>query len=368
MPTHNKDQTLKRETERSNSNNNNNWRPLSNIGSISLYIMAATAPFQAVSCYKTLATHVAVGMGAASFWRGAWYLLDDHLYPDDKPKSAAASLGLGIVGMWASQGLVARAERLEQKAAALLLQQQQQGRSSLQWLGRFRLSPTALSSWAVKLPRLGAVYTVAVSCVLVWRGTWVGWDVLYELYHHDPGAAMTMGPGGGHHHVHPHHSHHNHSTTSTGMLVTHPTKATDPGHATHSGLLSHGIAVGFLLTTGLMASVLAPPAAVSVIRDVAIRSSPAAAATAARAAAATTTARSSYSSSQLQQLSLVSNQWRMHGALSSSAVTTSAAAANHAFRKVHLLHQQPHHRFLSSTSSSIIRRQLSTMATSGKCF
>ena len=42
---------------------------------------------------KNVLTHVAVGMGAASFWRGAWYILDDHLFPDDAAKSASASLG-----------------------------------------------------------------------------------------------------------------------------------------------------------------------------------------------------------------------------------------------------------------------------------
>jgi Fuseless len=286
----------------------------------------ASAPFAALQCYKTLATNVAVGMGAASFWRGAWYMLDDHLYPNDKAKSAAVSLLLGICGMRASQGLVARAERLEQKAATLAQKvktgQHGGGERSLVWLGRIRISPAALTSWAVKLPRLGAVYSVAMSCVLVWRGTWVGWDVVYEHYHDNIAIQSTM---------HPHGS----------MMHRTVTKATDPGHAAQSGLLSHGIAVGLLLSTGLMASVLAPPAAVSVIRDVAIRSTPAAAATAAATTATAGATRSVNHHRQLQQqLSLVSNQWRMHSALSSSAVTTSAAAANHAFRKVHLLHHQ----------------------------
>jgi len=168
--------------------------------------------FRALQCSKTLATHVAVGMGAASFWRGAWYLLDDHLFPNNPTKSAMASLLLGVGGMAASQGLVARAEKLASQS---------------------RTKPLPLA-----VARFGALYTVAVSCVLVWRGTWVGWDVVYEKLHPDKAA-----------------------------------KAVDPGHATHSGLLSHITAVSFLLGTGLFASVLAPPAAVSVIRDLAVRSS-----------------------------------------------------------------------------------------------
>jgi hypothetical protein len=164
---------------------------------------------------RTLATHLCVGIGAASFWRGAWYLLDDHLYPEDAVKSAAASMGLGVIGLTASQGLVERAERLALKK---------------------KVRPSSLA-----IARFGAIYSVAVSCVLVWRGTWVGWDCLYEYLHPSEEA-----------------------------------KSTDPGHATHSGLLSHAAALTLLLTTGLFASVLAPPAAISVIRDHTVRSTAAA--------------------------------------------------------------------------------------------
>ena len=162
---------------------------------------------------RMLATHVCVGVGAASFWRGAWFVLDDHLFPDDAVKSAAASFGLGVAGLTASQGLVERAERMAKHAA--------------------KVRPASLA-----VARFGAIYTVATSCVLVWRGTWIGWDVLYETLHPHEGA-----------------------------------KATDPGHMTHSGLLSHAAALTLLLGTGLFASVLAPPAAISVIRDHTVRSS-----------------------------------------------------------------------------------------------
>ena len=177
---------------------------------VARYYSSHMPSFTAVNCSKQLATHVFVGMGAASFWRGAWYVLDDHLYPDDPEKSALASLGLGTAGMAASQGLLARAERLALKTSA---------------------KPMALAT-----ARFGALYTVAVSCVLVWRGTWVGWDCVYERLHPEE------------------------------------VNATDRSHATHSGLLSHAVALGLLLGTGLFASVLAPPAAVSVIRDFAVKS------------------------------------------------------------------------------------------------
>ena len=177
-------------------------------------------PFRAQSA-RMLATHVAVGVGAASFWRGAWYILDDHLYPENAVHSAAASFGLGVLGLTASQGLVERAERLA------------------------KLSSTSTSGGLVRprslaIARFGAIYTVATSCVLVWRGTWVGWDCLYEYWHIGDNDDAV--------------------------------KAVDPGHATHSGLLSHAAALTLLLGTGLFASVLAPPAAISVIRDHTVKS------------------------------------------------------------------------------------------------
>jgi hypothetical protein len=48
-------------------------------------------------------------------------------------------------------------------------------------------------------------------------------------------------------------------------------KATGPGHATTSGVVSHLLAVSVLVGTGLFASVLAPPAATGIIRDLAVR-------------------------------------------------------------------------------------------------
>lgn len=181
---------------------------------------------------RNLLTHVGVGMGAASFWRGAWYVLDDHLFPDNAEQSAAASLTLGVAGMMASQGLMHKCEELARQKFA--------------------------SPLAVKAARFGALYTVAMSCVLVWRGTWIGWDCLYERLHpHNNPQIISAGLWGGH----------SSDNAAAARIVT----ATDRGHATHSGVLSHVTAVTLLLATGLFASVLAPPAAVSVLRDWAVR-------------------------------------------------------------------------------------------------
>ena len=121
--------------------------------------MAPPAPFVALSP-KNVLLHVGVGMGAASFWRGAWYILDDHLFPNQPAWSAMSSLGMGTVGMALSQGLIHKVELLAAQASV------KTATSSIS--SRRQLLP-------LKVARFGALYTIAVSCVLVWRGTWLGW-------------------------------------------------------------------------------------------------------------------------------------------------------------------------------------------------
>ena len=41
-----------------------------------------------------------IGCAAASFWRGAWYIMDDQLYPEQPFYSALASLVLGSMGLF----------------------------------------------------------------------------------------------------------------------------------------------------------------------------------------------------------------------------------------------------------------------------
>lgn len=137
------------------------------------------------------------------------------MFPENKEHSALASLGLGTLGMTASQGLVARMEHVAKSE----------------------------KPFRVGLLRFGVLYSIAFSCVLVWRGTWLGWDCLYARMH--PSIQNNV----------------------DAEVVVH---ATDPGHATKSGFLSHMVACGLLLGTGFFASVLAPPAAASVIRDLAV--------------------------------------------------------------------------------------------------
>ncbi|KAL3910245.1 MAG: hypothetical protein SGARI_002219 [Bacillariaceae sp.] len=157
------------------------------------------APFVALNLRNVL-THVGVGMGAASFWRGAWYILDDHLFPENPALSAGSSLAMGTVGMALSQGLVHKVEQIAALAAV------KETTASV---------TTRRMFMPLKVARFGALYTIAVSCVLVWRGTWLGWVSEKK----------------------------EESVSSLGALVG----------------------------TGLFASVLAPPAATGIIRDFSIK-------------------------------------------------------------------------------------------------
>jgi len=142
------------------------------------------------------------------------YILDDNLFPENALHSATASLGLGTIGLATTQGVIARKAAKDIASKKLKL-------------------PEFYSSGA----RFGTLYCVATSCILVWRGAWLGWDVAYEYFYKETTGA----------------------------------KATDPGHLTNSGLLSHGIALTGLLAFGRFSSVLAPPARASILSDLAMK-------------------------------------------------------------------------------------------------
>ncbi|KAG7336666.1 fuseless domain containing protein [Nitzschia inconspicua] len=194
-------------------------------------IPSPSSPFVALH-WKNVLTHVGVGMGAASFWRGAWYILDDHLFPQNATYSAASSLLLGTGGMALSQGLVKRVEQLNAQLVAA---------TNKRKTSNVTTTTKTVSKLSLRVTRFGALYTIAMSCVLVWRGTWLGWDVLYEYSHPEQQFCER---------------------TNLKRI-----NSTDPGHLTVSGMASHFVAVALLVGTGLFASVLAPPAATGIIRD-----------------------------------------------------------------------------------------------------
>jgi len=163
----------------------------------------------------SIAAQIGVGIAVASFWRGAWYFLDDNLFPHNPLYSAAASLTGGTAGLTITQGFMAR------KAAAY------RGGKSIK-----------LPSYYPPVARFGTLYCVSLSCVMVWRGAWMLMDIGYEEFH---------------------------------KFQENEVKATEPGHLTKSGLISHFAAVGGLLACGRFSSVLAPPAGIAIVKDLAMK-------------------------------------------------------------------------------------------------
>jgi hypothetical protein len=153
---------------------------------------------------------IAVGIASASYWRGMWYILDDNLFPNDPIASAVTCLVGGTLGLATVQGVVAR--KAEYYASKDIQK---------------------LPSSYTKIARFGTLYCVATSCILVWRGTWIACDVVYEK--------MT-----------------NHS-------------ALEPGHMTTSGIWTHVLATAGLLAVGRFSSVLGPPSRISILKDTAFQ-------------------------------------------------------------------------------------------------
>lgn len=161
-----------------------------------------------------LAAQVGVGILCASYWRGMWYMCDDFIFPDNPLYSGTASLGMGISGMAITQGYVANVYQKD-----------------LQKKNALNLLPHRYTS----LARFGSLYCVSASCVLVWRGVWVLWDVAYDCFSTDE------------------------------------VKATDRHHLTYSGMMSHFAAAAGLLAMGRFSSVLAPPANISIMKDISFK-------------------------------------------------------------------------------------------------
>jgi hypothetical protein len=129
-----------------------------------------------------------------------WYVLDDQLYPENKAKSALVSLGAGSVGLAASQAYLFDTKNGCQKFEWPKTATMCRGTAAKKWL---------------------ALYGLTTSCILIWRGAWVGCDVVYEKITNE--------------------------------------SALDPKHLTISGLASHGIALVGLIAMGRLSSTLGPP-------------------------------------------------------------------------------------------------------------
>ena len=147
-----------------------------------------------------------VGATVASWWRGAWYVMDAALYPDDAPRSCAASLALGFCGFAACH----------QSAA--------------------RVAPIAPAA------RGAALYAAALANVAAWRGVWLAWDL-----------ATGAGPG-----------------AAAPVSADAPPTADELAERRRvlvSGVASHACATALLVGACHLTSALAPPARIAVLSD-----------------------------------------------------------------------------------------------------
>jgi len=99
--------------------------------------------------WGSLPLQIAVAAGVASFWRGAWYVMDGTVFPDDLTASGIASLAAGAGGLAAVQRVAAPAV--------------------LRHALKHEMPPPPVARYAL-------LCGMAASCVAEWRGTWILWD------------------------------------------------------------------------------------------------------------------------------------------------------------------------------------------------
>lgn len=162
---------------------------------------------------------LAVGVGAASFWRGAWYVMDAVLFPDDMVASCQACLLLGFGGHALLHELIPR-------------------------IPAVFLAPAVV--------RTALVYVCALIPVFVWRGTWLSWDL----------ATAALEP-----------------YLQVQARQEQPAEVTDIATEANSeealrrksllisGLVSHTVSVVFLMRLKHLSAALAPPARIGVLSD-----------------------------------------------------------------------------------------------------
>lgn len=208
----------------------------------------------------SLALQVVTGVLCASYWRGAWYILDYKLFPTDNLKSGIASLTLGggLLGM-----------------AQYILSPSYNGTKAI-----VRMLPpprsVTLRTRYIQTNRFIMLYGISTSCVLIWRGTWLMWDegahfiadTLSSRWRseqketnpkHCPNTTLHNAI------EHQHYTNHNNESHSNSMTQQHV--VTDDEILFYSGLASHVVATVGLLFMGRYASVMAPPANASMLTD-----------------------------------------------------------------------------------------------------
>jgi len=251
---------------------------------------------------STLPVQIATGILCASYWRGSWYILDHTLFPNDRLVS-------GIVSLTAGSALLG----LQQ----YILSPSYNGTKTLVRLLPPPTSSISLRRRYIQTNRFIVLYGIATSCILLWRGTWLLWDeaahciadaiasyngmttermsmtktttagstvaaiplegrnlssntrtkISDEQYEVQTStnttADMTTVTISSTHHLDGDRHHDLHHGEST--VTQHPDM--EENTLFYSGIASHVLATAGLLAMGRFASVMAPPANVSVLRD-----------------------------------------------------------------------------------------------------
>ncbi|CAL6413887.1 unnamed protein product [Bathycoccus prasinos] len=166
-----------------------------------------------------LATTTFVGIAVASFWRGAWYVLDETVFPSSELKSGMACFLGGVSGLATSQHV------------KLMMMREHVGAATRSNRKRMMLfSPPT--------------YFVGLSCVLFWRGVWCLWDSATDAYF-------------------------SHSSSSSSEKEEEEKVSSSYSPKLKSGILSHAFGATALVFTGFLASAVCPPAGLWVERDAA---------------------------------------------------------------------------------------------------
>ena len=169
-----------------------------------------------------LATTTFVGIAVASFWRGAWYVLDETVFPSSELKSGMACFLGGVSGLATSQHV------------KLVMMREHVGTATRSNRKRMMLfSPPT--------------YFVGLSCVLFWRGVWCLWDSATDAYF----------------------SHSSSSSSSDKSEKEEENVSSSYSPKLKSGILSHAFGATALVSTGFLASAACPPAGLWVARDAA---------------------------------------------------------------------------------------------------
>mgnify|MGYP002031697464 CR=1 FL=1 len=200
---------------------------------------SSSSSSKSVNEIPLLATTTFVGVAVASFWRGAWYVLDETVFPLDARKSGLACFAAGVCGLATSQHV----KLMMLKDMACTTKTTNQKRVML-------FSPPT--------------YFVGLSCVLFWRGVWCLWDSATDAYfvlkdgEDSCSSSSSSSSSSG--------SSEDASGSSPPASFFFPSSYSPK---LKSGIVSHAAGATALVATGFLASAACPPAGLWVARDAA---------------------------------------------------------------------------------------------------